>query len=51
MQRALRAADPPAAAPRIPLKLGIRAASMRMVGDLGVIRAAAGMPGISGVEC
>lgn len=39
-----------AAAQRIPLKIGIRAASMRMVGDLGVLRAAAGMPGISGVE-
>jgi sugar phosphate isomerase/epimerase len=44
------AAAPPTAAPRVPLKLGIRAASMRMVGDFNVIRTAAGMPGISGVE-
>jgi len=35
---------------RIPLKIGIRAASMRMVGDLDVIRTAAGIPGLSGVE-
>jgi len=51
MPGAARAADaPPAPRARCPLKLGIRAASMRMVGDLGVLRAAAGMPGISGVE-
>ncbi|MGM0488740.1 MAG: sugar phosphate isomerase/epimerase family protein [Planctomycetota bacterium] len=35
---------------RVPLKLGIRAASMRMVGDFGVIRTAAGIPDIQGVE-
>ena len=32
------------------LKIGIRAASMRMVGDLDVIKTAASIPGISGVE-
>jgi sugar phosphate isomerase/epimerase len=35
---------------RVPLKLGIRAASMKMVGDFDVIRTAAGIPGIEGVE-
>ncbi|MFW6171115.1 MAG: sugar phosphate isomerase/epimerase family protein [Planctomycetota bacterium] len=35
---------------QVPLKLGIRAASMRMVGDFGVIRTAARIPGIQGVE-
>jgi sugar phosphate isomerase/epimerase len=35
---------------RIPLKIGIRAASMRMVGDFDVIKTAAGIPGILGVE-
>ncbi len=35
---------------RVPLKIGIRAASMKMVGDLGVIKTAASIPGISGVE-
>ncbi len=42
----------PAAATRqaIPLKIGIRAASMRMAGDFGVIRTAARMPDILGVE-
>ena len=35
---------------RIPLKIGIRAASMKMVGDFDVIRTAASIPGISGVE-
>ena len=35
---------------RVPLKIGIRAASLRMVGDLRVIRAAAAIPGIRGVE-
>lgn len=34
----------------IPLKIGIRAASMKMVGDLDVIKTAASIPGISGVE-
>ncbi len=38
------------AAQPVPLKLGIRAASMKMVGDLDVIKTAAGMPGIMGVE-
>ena len=46
-----RAAEPPGEMRRrIPLKLGIRAASMQMVGDLGVVKAAAGIPGILGVE-
>jgi sugar phosphate isomerase/epimerase len=42
----------PAATParQVPLKLGIRAATMRMVGDNGVIQTAAGIPGIRGVE-
>ncbi len=35
---------------QIPLKIGIRAASMRMVGTLDVIKRAAGMPGVMGVE-
>jgi sugar phosphate isomerase/epimerase len=35
---------------RTPVKLGIRAASMQMVGDLDVIKTAARIPGISGVE-
>lgn len=35
---------------RIPLKLGIRAASMQLVGDLDVIKTAASIPGILGVE-
>jgi sugar phosphate isomerase/epimerase len=35
---------------RIPLKIGIRAASMQMVGDFDVIKTAAGIPGIMGVE-
>ena len=35
---------------RIPLKLGIRAASMQMVGDFDVIKTAASIPGIMGVE-
>ena len=39
-----------AAVQRNPLKIGIRAASMRMVGDLDVIKTAAGIPGIRGVE-
>jgi sugar phosphate isomerase/epimerase len=40
----------PAASQRVPLKLGIRAASMQMVGDFDVIKTAAGIPGIMGVE-
>lgn len=39
-----------AASQRIPLKIGIRAASMRMVGDFDVIKTAASIPGLSGVE-
>ncbi|MFV1969264.1 MAG: sugar phosphate isomerase/epimerase family protein [Pirellulaceae bacterium] len=35
---------------RVPLKVGIRAASMKMVGDLDVIRTAARVPGLMGVE-
>jgi len=39
-----------AAEKQVPLKLGIRAATMKMVGDISVIRVAAGIPGIRGVE-
>ncbi len=35
---------------RAPLKLGIRATSMKMAGDINVIQTAAGIPGIRGVE-
>ena len=35
---------------QLPLKLGIRAATMRMVGDYDVLRTAATIPGICGVE-
>jgi sugar phosphate isomerase/epimerase len=47
-----RAAASPGSASqgRPPLKLGIRAASLRLVGDFEVIRTAAGIPGIRGVE-
>ena len=38
------------AAQHIPVKIGIRATSLRMVGDLRVIQAAASIPGIHGVE-
>ena len=38
------------AARQVPLKLGIRAATMKMVGDLSVVETVAGMPGIRGVE-
>jgi len=34
----------------VPLKIGIRAASLRMVGDFDVIKTAATIPGILGVE-
>ena len=44
------AAPAPTPARQVPLKLGIRAASMKMVGDIGVIQTAAGIPGIRGVE-
>jgi sugar phosphate isomerase/epimerase len=40
----------PAAGRRVGLKIGIRAASMKMVGDFDVIRTAAGIPGLTGVE-
>jgi sugar phosphate isomerase/epimerase len=40
----------PAAKQTLPLKIGIRAASMKMAGNLDVIRTAAGIPGIMGVE-
>ena len=46
----LGAAPAPTPARQVPLKLGIRAASMRMVGDARVIQTAAGIPGIRGVE-
>lgn len=48
--RGLGAQDAPKAARQVPLKLGIRAATMRMVGDLSVLQTAAGIPGIRGVE-
>ena len=35
---------------RVPLKIGIRAASMKMVGDFDVIKTAASIPGMMGVE-
>jgi len=35
---------------RVTLRIGIRAASMKMVGDFDVIKTAAGVPGIRGVE-
>jgi len=35
---------------RLPLKVGIRAATMQMVGELDVIKVAASIPGIMGVE-
>ncbi len=35
---------------QVPLKIGIRAASLRMIGQLEVIRTAASIPGIMGVE-
>ncbi len=38
------------AAREVPLKIGLRAASLRMVGDPSVIQVAAGIPGIQGVE-
>jgi L-ribulose-5-phosphate 3-epimerase len=45
-----RAQAPTAAKEAVPLKIGIRAATMKMVGNLDVIRTAAAMPGIMGVE-
>lgn len=39
-----------AAAQTVPLKIGIRAATMNMVGNFDVIRTAAGIPGLMGVE-
>jgi L-ribulose-5-phosphate 3-epimerase len=45
------AAEPPAAPARqVPLKIGIRAATMKMAGETSVIQTAAGVPGIRGVE-
>lgn len=41
---------PTAAKQPLPLKIGIRAASMKMAGNLDVIRTAAGIPVIMGVE-
>ena len=40
----------PAAQQQVPLKLGLRAASMRMVGDSRVLQTAASISGIRGVE-
>jgi L-ribulose-5-phosphate 3-epimerase len=44
------AAPAPAPARQVPLKLGIRAATMRMVGDAALLQTAAGIPDIRGVE-
>ena len=44
------AAPAPAPGRQVPLKLGLRAVSLKMVGDFGVIQTAAGIPGIRGVE-
>ncbi len=46
----LGAPQVPAPSRQVPLKLGLRAASMRMVGDHAVLQTAAGIPGIRGVE-
>jgi L-ribulose-5-phosphate 3-epimerase len=46
----LGAAPAPTPDRQVPLKLGIRAASMKMAGDSSVIQTAAGIPGIRGVE-
>lgn len=43
-------ADAPKNERQVPLKLGIRAATMKMVGDLNVLQTAAGIAGIRGVE-
>jgi sugar phosphate isomerase/epimerase len=48
--RLFGAASEPAADKQVPLKVGIRAATMKMVGDTSVIRVAAGIAGIRGVE-
>ncbi|HEV2393453.1 MAG TPA: hypothetical protein VG146_13965 [Verrucomicrobiae bacterium] len=43
--RGLTAEEVPSQSERqVPLKLGIRAATMKMVGDLSVVRTAAGIP-------
>jgi sugar phosphate isomerase/epimerase len=44
------AASTPAPVSQVPLKLGIRAATMKMVGDISVVQTAAGISGIRGVE-
>lgn len=41
---------PTAAKQTLPLKIGIRAATMKMVGNFDVIRTAASIPGVTGVE-
>ena len=48
---ALGAAPTPTPARQVPLKLGIRAATMRMVGDYSVIRTAAGIAGSAASSC
>ncbi|PWU21627.1 MAG: hypothetical protein C5B50_01340 [Verrucomicrobia bacterium] len=48
--RLFGAASEPTTDKQVPLKLGIRAATMKMVGDTNVIRVAAGIAGIRGVE-
>jgi sugar phosphate isomerase/epimerase len=40
----------PALASEVPLKFGHRAASLKMVGDFDVVRTAARVPGLSGIE-
>ncbi|MFA6562556.1 MAG: sugar phosphate isomerase/epimerase family protein [Verrucomicrobiia bacterium] len=44
------AQSPTAEKQTLPLKIGIRAASMKMVGNFDVIRTAASIPGVTGVE-
>jgi L-ribulose-5-phosphate 3-epimerase len=46
----LGAAPTPPPPRQLPLKLGLRAASLRMVGDPNVVQTAAGIAGIRGVE-
>ena len=45
-----RAEADSAASQRKPLKIGIRAASLKMAGDFAVVKTAASIPGITGVE-
>jgi sugar phosphate isomerase/epimerase len=49
-QRSVATEDDNETRQRVPLKIGIRAASMKMVGDLAVIKTAARIPDVRGVE-